>query len=86
MYLVQICTSLECFAKFGSVFERRLHRELTEGERVHYGDFTGVSSEIQNNLIECIESVIQDQIDKEIENCRISLIKAIVRFIVTPKG
>ena len=61
---------LECFAKFDSVFERRLHRELTEGERVHSGVFTGVSSEIQNNLIECIDSVIQDQIDKGIENCR----------------
>ena len=34
------------------------------------GVFTGISSEIQNDLIECIDSVIQDQIDKEIENCR----------------
>ena len=62
---------LECFAKLDSVFERRLHRELTEGERVHSGVFTGVSSEIKNDLIECIDSVIQDQIDKEIENCRL---------------
>ena len=61
---------LECFAKFDSVFERRLHRELTEGEKVHSGVYTGVSSEIQNDLIECIDSVFQDQIDKEIENCR----------------
>ena len=61
---------LECYAKFDSVFARRLHTELTEGERVHSGVFTGVSSEIQNDLIECIDSVIQDQIDKEIENCR----------------
>ena len=37
---------LECFATFDSVFERRFHRELTEGERVHSGVFTGVSSEI----------------------------------------
>jgi len=36
---------LECFAKFDSVSERRLHRELTEGERVHSGVFTGVSSD-----------------------------------------
>ena len=43
---------------------------MTEGERVHSGVFTGVSSEIQNDLIECIDSVIQDQIDKEIANCR----------------
>ena len=38
---------LECFAKFDSVFERRLHRELTEGERVHSGVFTGDSPEIK---------------------------------------
>ena len=61
---------LECFATYDSVFERRLHRELTEGEMIHSGVFTGVYSEIQNDLIECIDSVIQDQIDKEIENCR----------------
>ena len=52
------------------VFERRLHKELTEGERVHSGVFIGVFSETQSDLIECIDSVIQDQIDKEIENCR----------------
>ena len=44
---------------------------MTEGEWVHSGIFTGVSSEIQNDLTECTDSVIQDQIDKEIENCRI---------------
>ena len=43
---------------------------MTEGERVHSGVFTGVSSEVQTGLIECIDSVTQDQIDKEIENCR----------------
>ena len=37
---------------------------------IHSGVFTGVYSEIQNDLIECIDSVIQDQIDKEIEHCR----------------
>ena len=37
---------------------------------IHSGVFTGVYSEIQNDLIECIDSVIQDQIDKDIENCR----------------
>jgi len=61
---------LECFAQFDSIFECCLHRELTEGERVHSGVFTCICSEIQNDLIECIDSVIQDQIDKEIENCR----------------
>ena len=64
------CVLLECFAKYDSVFERRLHIELTEGEMIHSGVFTGVYSEVQNVLIECIDSVIQDQIDKEIENCR----------------
>ena len=43
---------------------------MTEGERVHCGVFTGLSLEIQNDLFECIDSVIQGQIDKEIENCR----------------
>ena len=37
---------------------------------IHSGVFTGVYSEIQNDFIECIDSVIQDEIDKEIENCR----------------
>ena len=37
---------------------------------IHSGVFTGVYSEIQNDLIEFIDSVIQDQVDKEIENCR----------------
>ena len=37
---------------------------------IHSGVFTGVYSVIQNDLIECIDSVIQDEIDKEIENCR----------------
>eukprot|EP00795_Rhopilema_esculentum_P015519 gene15519-6782_t len=31
--------------------------------------FTGVSSEIQNDLIDCIDSVIQDVIDKEVKEC-----------------
>ena len=29
----------ECLAKYDSVFERRLHRELTEGEMIHSGVF-----------------------------------------------
>ena len=44
---------LECFAKFDPVFECRLHMELAKGEMVHSALFTGVSSEIQNDLIEC---------------------------------
>ena len=60
---------LECFSKFDSVFERRLHERLAISEGGHAGVFTGVSPDIQNDLIECIDSVIQDQIDKEIEEC-----------------
>ena len=37
---------------------------------IHSGVFTDVYSEIQNDLIECIDSVIQDQTGKKIENCR----------------
>ena len=37
---------------------------------IHSCVFTGVYSEIQNDLIESIDSVIQDQVDKEIGNCR----------------
>ena len=33
------------------------------------GVFTGVSSEIQNDLIDCIGSVIQDVIDQEVKEC-----------------
>ena len=67
---------LESFAKFKSVFQCRLHSEVTEGERVHSGVFTGISSDIQNDLIECIDSVLQDQIDKEIEKCKFVSIQA----------
>ena len=37
---------------------------------IHSGVCTGVYSEIRNDLIECLASVIQYQIDKDIENCR----------------
>ena len=49
---------LECFSKFDSVFERRLHRKLAENERSHLSVFTGVSPEIQNDLIFCINLFI----------------------------
>ncbi len=55
--------------KFDSVFERCLHGRLAAFETGNAGDFTGVSADIQNDLIECIDSVIQDQIDKEILDC-----------------
>ena len=59
---------LESFAKFDSVFERRLHGRLAESERGG-GRFTGVSPEIQNDLINCLDSVIDDEILKEINDC-----------------
>ena len=60
---------LECFGKFDSVFERRLHGRLADSERGAPGCFTGVSSDIQNDLIVCIDSIIEDQIVQEIKNC-----------------
>ena len=32
--------------------------------------FTGVSSDVQNYVIECIDSVIKDQINKEVSECQ----------------
>ena len=61
---------LECLAKFDFVFERRFHGRLADSERASGGGvFTGVSADIQNDLIECIDMIIQDQIDKEIQEC-----------------
>ena len=50
---------------------------------IHSGVFTGVYSEIQNDLIECIDSFIQDQIDKEIENCRFLSIQVVTTDVST---
>ena len=60
---------LESFAKFDTVFERRLHGKVGKSERGNTGVFTGVSGDTQNDLIECIDSVIQDQIDEEVQQC-----------------
>ena len=60
---------LESFAKFDSVFEWRLHGRLAESERGGDGRFTGVSPEIQNDLISCLDSIIDDEIMKEINDC-----------------
>ena len=59
---------LECLSKFDSVFESRLHGRLADS-KITGGVFTGVSADIQKNLIESINMVIQDQIDKEIQEC-----------------
>ena len=59
---------LQSFAKFDSVFERGLHGRLAEPERGGPrmgGHFTGISPEIQNDLINCLASVIDDEIVKE---------------------
>ena len=66
---------LECFSKFDSVFERR-HRKLSENERFHLSVFTGVSPEIQTDLIDCINSVIDDQVRREIMDCTFISIQA----------
>ena len=62
---------LKCFGKLDSVFDRRLHGRLEVSERPdHGGVFTGVSPDVQNDLIECIDSVVQDQIDSDIRECQ----------------
>ena len=62
---------LELIAKFDPQFERRLHGRLEDSHRGAEGGwtFTGVSSDIQNNIIESVDLVIQDEIDKEIAEC-----------------
>ena len=62
---------LELIAKFDPQFERRLHGRLEDSQRgaEGVGAFTGASSDIQNYIIECVDSVIQDEIDKETAEC-----------------
>jgi len=57
---------LELIAKFDPQFERRLHGRLEDSQRGAEGGgtFTGVSSDIQNDIIESIDLVIQDEMDK----------------------
>ena len=47
---------LECFSKFDTVFERRLYSKVAESKRGDVGVFTGVSSDTQNDLNECLDS------------------------------
>ena len=62
---------MKSFGKLDSVFDRRLHGRLQEAERCESGGvFTGVSSDVQNDVIECIDSVIEDQINKEVSECQ----------------
>ncbi len=63
---------LERFAKMDSVFERQLHGRLAEVglSRLRGGGrFTAVSPDIQNDLINCLDMIIEDEILKEMENC-----------------
>ena len=62
---------LKSFGKLDSVFNRRLHGRLQDSERPDSGVFfTSMSADVQNDLIECIDAVIEDQIDKEIRDCQ----------------
>ena len=62
---------LKVLGKLDSVFDRRPHGRLQATERPDCGGvFTGVSPEVQNDLIECIDSVIQYQIDTEVRQCQ----------------
>jgi hypothetical protein len=62
---------LKSYGKLDSVFDRRLHGRLQQAERSDSGGvFTGVSSDVQNDVIECIDSVIEDQINKEVSECQ----------------
>ena len=62
---------LKSFGKLDSVFDRRLHGMLQDVERCESGGvFTGVSSDVQNDVIECIDYVIEDQINKEVSECQ----------------
>ena len=60
---------LQSFAKFDIVSECRLHGKVPESEGDNAGVFTGVSGDTQNDLIELIDSVIQDRIDEEVQQC-----------------
>ena len=62
---------MKSYGKLDSVFDRRLHSRLQDAERPDSGGvFTGVSSDVQNDVIECIDSVIEDQINKEVTECQ----------------
>ena len=59
---------LECLAKMDSVFGRWLHGRLAESSLIGVGQFTGVSPDIQNDLINCLDMIIEDEILKKIDN------------------
>lgn len=60
---------LELISKFDSKFEDSLHGRQEQIGSVGGSVFTGVSADIHNDIIECVDSVIQDTINKEIAEC-----------------
>ena len=46
-----------------------LHGQLAESEGGGDSRFTGVSSDTQNDLIHCLDAVIEDQIVQELNDC-----------------
>ena len=66
---------MDSFAKFDTVYERHLHGKAAGSERANVGVFTGVSGGTQNDLIECIDSVIQDQIEEEVQQCTFLIVQ-----------
>ena len=61
---------LHCFAEIDSVFESRLHTK--EGSK----HFSGVSSSIQNDLIQAIGNVVFDEIRSEVNNAPFMSVQA----------
>ena len=51
--------------------QRRLRGRLEDSERGSDGGgvFTGVSSDIQNDIIESLDSIIHDEVEQEIAAC-----------------
>ena len=46
--------------------------------------FTGVSPEVQNDLTECTDSVIQDQIDSDVRECKLLVFRLMKPQIFLP--
>ena len=51
------------------MFEPLLHGRLAESEGGGDSWFTGVSSDTQNDLIHCLDAVIEDRIVQELSDC-----------------
>jgi hypothetical protein len=69
---------LQSFCKLDSAFDRHLNDRLEATERPDSGGgggggVTGVSSDVQNDLIACLDDIIQGEIDKEISEHKHSM-------------